>query len=1029
MTSGQSLPSGTVTFLFTDIEGSTRLVQQLGARYPDVLAAHQRILRDIFERHGGHEIDTQGDSFFVAFDRARNAVEAAIEGQRALDAHDWPEGAQVRVRMGLHSGDPIATGEGYTGMGVHRAARIAAAGHGGQVLLSSATRELVRDDVSVSLKDLGEIGLKDLPAPDHLHQLVIPGLPSEFPTLKGERRHRHRWPTVAAAAALVAALVAIAIVALGGGSGTVTVKPNSIAAIDPGSGKVVTQIPVGTDPGAITYGAGSLWVANEGDKTISRVDPKAKKVIKSLPLTDRFADLAASGGAVLVAGAVPGEQRNTVRRIDPQFNSIGEPTAVGNVVPGNGAWAAAKNGELWVAPTDGLLTRLSADGARIERTIDPQTQVSGIALGAGAVWLSGGNANTITRVDSTGLVTAIGVGNRPLGIAVGAGSVWAAENLDNAVVRIDPQQIAVRNTIPVGDSPGSVAVGLGSVWVANSGDGTVSRIDPKTGKVAQTIKLGASPHVVTIAGGKVWVTVGELEAQTEAAVQRGTLRLVAQDGPGSTDPALNYSKTGWQLLEATCAKLLNYPDKQAPVGSQLQAEAATSLPKVTNGGKTYTFTIRKGFRFSPPSNQPVTAETFRYTIERTLNPRMKGPMAQSGYFDKIRGFGAFEQRRARHLAGVKAAGDKLTIELTEPAPDFPSRLAMQFFCAIPVGTPIDPGGIDLDSMPMAGPYYGRPGPGGPLVLVRNPNYRGARPARIPRIQLTTDVSRRKGAGMVEQGKADYQVDGLPAADLARLRSRYGQAAPGKARLMATPSLSISFLMMNTARAVFRDPALRQAVNYAIDRTAFAQLGAPDNPVPDKPADQYLPPGIPGFHEAGVYPLHADLDKAKQLAGGKRRRATAYICSGPPVCDKQAQLLKTQLEPIGIELDIKRYSGNELFDRLGRPGEPYDIVFNGWLADYPDPANFIDALLGNVLPFMPRFTDPRFVGRLHRAALLSGPERYLTYGKLDAELARESAPFAVFGNSVSYDFFSSRVGCQVYQPAFAIDLAALCLKGK
>src|SRR3954452_22661851 len=159
-----TLPSGTVTFLFTDIEGSTRLLQQLGDGYADVLAEHQRILRAAFAAHGGHEIDTQGDSFFVAFDRARSAVAAAVEAQRGLAEHDWPEGAAVRVRMGLHSGDPIVREESYTGMGVHRAARISAAGHGGQILLSNATRELVKDDLpaGVRLRDLGNVKLKDL---------------------------------------------------------------------------------------------------------------------------------------------------------------------------------------------------------------------------------------------------------------------------------------------------------------------------------------------------------------------------------------------------------------------------------------------------------------------------------------------------------------------------------------------------------------------------------------------------------------------------------------------------------------------------------------------------------------------------------------------------------------------------------------------------------------------------------------------------------------------------------------------------
>ncbi len=136
MTSRSELPVGTVTFLFTDIEGSTQLLKRLRERYADVLADHQAILRDSFSRHGAYELDTQGDSFFVAFVRAKDAVAAAIDSQVALANHAWPDGVELRVRMGIHTGEPIVGHERYVGLGVHRAARICAAGHGGQVLVS-----------------------------------------------------------------------------------------------------------------------------------------------------------------------------------------------------------------------------------------------------------------------------------------------------------------------------------------------------------------------------------------------------------------------------------------------------------------------------------------------------------------------------------------------------------------------------------------------------------------------------------------------------------------------------------------------------------------------------------------------------------------------------------------------------------------------------------------------------------------------------------------------------------------------------
>jgi class 3 adenylate cyclase/tetratricopeptide (TPR) repeat protein len=178
-------PTGTVTLLFTDIEGSTRLLQRQRDRYANLLADHDRLLRDAFAAHDGREIGTRGDGFFVAFRRARDAVRAAVDAQRALAAHGWPDDAELRVRMGLHSGEPTVTSDNYIGLGVHRAARICAAGHGGQILLSNATRELVADDLSqdVALTDLGEQWLKDLDRPEHLYQVLTADLPRDFPPL------------------------------------------------------------------------------------------------------------------------------------------------------------------------------------------------------------------------------------------------------------------------------------------------------------------------------------------------------------------------------------------------------------------------------------------------------------------------------------------------------------------------------------------------------------------------------------------------------------------------------------------------------------------------------------------------------------------------------------------------------------------------------------------------------------------------------------------------------------------------------
>ena len=184
------LPSGTVTLLFTDIEGSTRLVQQLGDAYGPVLDEHRRLLRKAVADRGGHEVDCRADELFAAFQRVTDAVEAALAAQQAMRTHDWPEGAHVFVRMGLHTGDPAVEGGAYLGVDVSRAARICAAGHGGQILLSQTTGELVAD--RAELRDLGVYSLAGLPRPERIFQLSAPGLPADFGELRVPRAQRRR---------------------------------------------------------------------------------------------------------------------------------------------------------------------------------------------------------------------------------------------------------------------------------------------------------------------------------------------------------------------------------------------------------------------------------------------------------------------------------------------------------------------------------------------------------------------------------------------------------------------------------------------------------------------------------------------------------------------------------------------------------------------------------------------------------------------------------------------------------------------
>jgi YVTN family beta-propeller protein len=982
-------------------------------------------------------VDTQGDSFFVSFATANDAVAAAVDAQRDLTAHSWPEGAQVRVRMGLHTGEPKVGADRYVGIGVHRAARIGAAGHGGQVLLSSTTRELAEEDLppKVTVRDLGERRLKDIEQPQHLYQLVIEGLDNDFGQLRTLdvelARRRRRMYAGAALIGMLAAAVAIPVFALGqgGSGGGMTVQGNAVAEIDPSTNRVVGQVPnVGVRPSSIAYGSGSLWVANLDDQTVARIDPATHSVLRTIAVQDPPTGLATSSGGVWTVGTDPTRPSVAVSHIDARYNTIDSQTHIGSVVPGGPGSVATRGGRVWVAPSSGLLSQLSPGGARVVRQIDPNASPGAVVVGADAVWLSDSSANAVTRVDPTGLLTPITVGQGPSGIAIGQGAVWVADTLGDAVTRIDPSSRAVTSTIPVGRAPTGIAVGAGSVWVANSGDGSVTRIDPTTGK-SKTIAIGGSPQAVVFANDHVWVTVQTALPELHGGAPGGAIHLTAQSDVDSMDPALAYSDIAWRLLYATCAKLLNYPDSPAPVATQLVPEAAEALPARSADGRTYTFTIRRGFRFSPPSNELVTAQTFKYTIERSLSPRMNSPAlgVGNGYLSNIAGAEAFLAGKASHISGVVARGNRLTIHLVAPAPDFSTVISLPFFCAVPIGTPLDPSGVRL--VPSAGPYYVSsyiPGQG--VVLKRNSNYHGNRPHRLDRIDLAVGVAKETGIRQVEAGTSDYALDGTAPAMDSKIAAQYGPgseaAKNNRQQYFINATSWLDYLALNTHRPLFHDVRMRKAVNYALDRRSLARLGDFANPFPDKPTDQYLPPTIAGFTDARVYPMTPDLAAARRMAGNTKRRAVLYTCNLSP-CDQQAQIITANLAAIGIDVHVESFTTVELFTRLSRKNEPFDLATTGWVADYADPSQFLNLLL--LSGAISTFDDPMYRRKLTAAARLSGPARYLAYGKLDVDLARNAAPLAAIGNASVRDFFSARVGCQIFNPVYGMDLAALCIR--
>ena len=452
------------------------------------------------------------------------------------------------------------------------------------------------------------------------------------------------------------------------------------------------------------------------------------------------------------------------------------------------------------------------------------------------------------------------------------------------------------------------------------------------------------------------------------------------------------------------------------------------MPQVSAGGRTYTFRLRDDFRFSPPSNRPVTAAAFERAIERSLDPRTGSYAAE--LVDDIVGLREFQAGRTRDIAGVTAQDDTLRIRLTAPSPTFLARLAMPFFSAVPPNTPTDPGGIE--GIPSAGPYYvAASDRAGGVVLQRNPNYVGDRPAELSEI-VVVPASEGVDVADVEAGRADALALTSDEQEDAGIEAEYGAhseaARDGDQRFFSYPTNFVAYLALNTERPLLSSRQMRRAVNYAIDRPALARVPT-GGAVSGQPIDQHIPQGVRGFSDAQVYPLDGpDLSAAKRLAADVGGRAVMYTCTDA-ACRSRADIVRANLEEIGVEVEIKQFSTADLYTHLlFRSDEPWDIADVSWLGDYGDPFENINVLFSPVKGIQfGGFDDPHFQRRMEMTASLTGPQRYRAYARLDADLARENPPAAPYAVETKDYFFSSRIGCQVNQPVYGLALGTLCIE--
>jgi class 3 adenylate cyclase len=532
------LLSGTVTFLFTDIEGSTELLKRLGRdQYEVVLAEHAELLRASVAAHDGRVVDTQGDSMFCVFPSARDAVSAAIEAQRALGGHTWPEQVAVRVRMGLHSSEPKASDERYVGIGVHRAARIGSAAHGGQILMSETARALVADDLPglVSIRDLGVHRLKDIDEPVRLHQVLASELQERFPAPRTVR------PRLSGRARLV--LAAAALVAAGGGTAAVllttssaSAKPvrlvaNSIAVLDPTSGRPVGSIPLGFAPTSVAARGDQVWVLNWRGRTAVAIDPHTLRVVQTVGIDgDPDAQYAADDKEwVTVPGGVDeiDNDGGTITRLWPRARA---PAADNN--PNNGLVCtpsiAGAGRRVWVSEGRHVAVIDASSGNVLHKSTFPPVPGAADGVGCYTLMSTPGRLFAVRFPDlSFGPVDPDAGTYTPVASNIGdifGSSSWAAGFgvfwLANAKSDIDTSAtpgVVSRFNLTTGNllsktqlpSAGSVTTDPATgVWQIESLNGKIANLDPRNGQVRRTFLIHHVGSAVGVGHGRVWVGLG-----------------------------------------------------------------------------------------------------------------------------------------------------------------------------------------------------------------------------------------------------------------------------------------------------------------------------------------------------------------------------------------------------------------------------------------------------------------------------------------------------------------------------------------
>jgi oligopeptide transport system substrate-binding protein len=540
--------------------------------------------------------------------------------------------------------------------------------------------------------------------------------------------------------------------------------------------------------------------------------------------------------------------------------------------------------------------------------------------------------------------------------------------------------------------------------------------------------------VMLVAGAMLMVTAQLAGAAPDR--RGGIFRFGTTGASVQVDPQLAYITTAWWLEYATAAKLLNYADKKGRAGQLLRPEVASRYV-VSNGGKRYTFFIRKGFLFS--DGTPVTARSFKHAINRVANKDLASPGAQfitDENGTNIVGAKAVNNGKGTDVRGAQVRGNKLIINLTKADGTFMSKITMPFFQATSRKLPLDREVVHVNSardLPSAGPYTYTRNDVNTLTSIRqNPYWRRGpgrnRPRNLTGVDIQWNLNEQTAFHQVKNNELDEGP--IPAAEVQNVANEYGV---NRTRFWSKAQNCFGYLPLNMANDLFRgNPSLRRAINYAIDRGAYvAQAGA----LAGDRWTHVLNPSVPGWRNENPYPLEPDLARARALAAGHMRdgKITVYYRSSGTINNAQAQVVRQDLINLGFEpgnITMKGFSGGNIYTAMGIRGNDADMAVSmGSCSDFPDPRDWIRSLFYGGFNYS-QMNLARWNRKIDAASKLIGPKRLEAFGRLDIEIMKKVAPIAVERTFNNRYFFSDRVDPKslVYQGVYQDwSIPALALK--